>query len=59
VHRTFLERGDPEGAARSAFRLAVELQLRGHRSRIRLVREGPAHPRRGAGVRGETPGRHR
>ncbi|HET7297371.1 MAG TPA: LuxR C-terminal-related transcriptional regulator [Gemmatimonadaceae bacterium] len=29
AHRTFLERGDPEGAARSAFRLAVELQLRG------------------------------
>jgi tetratricopeptide (TPR) repeat protein len=29
VHRTFLKRGDPEGAARSAFRLAVELQLRG------------------------------
>jgi ATP/maltotriose-dependent transcriptional regulator MalT len=29
AHRTFLERSDPEGAARSAFRLAVELQLRG------------------------------
>ena len=29
AHRTLLERGDPEGAARSAFRLAVELQLRG------------------------------
>jgi DNA-binding CsgD family transcriptional regulator/tetratricopeptide (TPR) repeat protein len=29
AHRRFLERGDPEGAARSAFRLAVELQLRG------------------------------
>ena len=29
AHRGFLERGDPEGAARSAFRLAVELQLRG------------------------------
>ena len=29
AHRAFLERGDPEGAARSAFRLAVELQLRG------------------------------
>jgi DNA-binding CsgD family transcriptional regulator len=29
AHRTFLERRDPEGAARSAFRLAVELQRRG------------------------------
>lgn len=29
AHRLFLERGDAEGAARSAFRLAVELQLRG------------------------------
>jgi ATP/maltotriose-dependent transcriptional regulator MalT len=29
AHRMFLERGDPEGAARSAFRLALELQLRG------------------------------
>jgi ATP/maltotriose-dependent transcriptional regulator MalT len=29
AHRTCLERGDPEGAARSAFRLALELQLRG------------------------------
>ena len=29
AHRAFLERGDHEGAARSAFRLAVELQLRG------------------------------
>jgi ATP/maltotriose-dependent transcriptional regulator MalT len=29
AHQTCLERGDQEGAARSAFRLAVELQLRG------------------------------
>jgi DNA-binding CsgD family transcriptional regulator len=29
AHRTCLERGDREGAARSAFRLALELQLRG------------------------------
>ena len=29
AHRTFLERGDPEGAARSACWLAVGLQLRG------------------------------
>jgi DNA-binding CsgD family transcriptional regulator len=29
AHRTFLERGDHEGAARSAFWLAVGLQLRG------------------------------
>jgi len=29
AHRTFLERDDSEGAARSAFALAVELQMRG------------------------------
>ena len=29
AHRTFIERGDSEGAARSAFQLGVGLQLRG------------------------------
>jgi DNA-binding CsgD family transcriptional regulator len=29
AHRSYLERSDAEGAARSAFRLALELQLRG------------------------------
>ena len=49
AHQTFLERGDREGAARSAClaRRGTAAAWR-HGSRIRLVRESPAHPRRGA-----------